>query len=195
MLLVPCPLRGAAKLTLPGVGEDPFEILGLPARFDLDRAAVERAYLPRSAAMHPDLASDPEAPRRMAALNEARRVLEDPERRADALLRRLGGPSREQERGLPPGFLGGIMETRQEVEAAVTSGDAAARRRWQQWAELERGRAIEEVAVLFAALGPSPDPAALRRVRVRLNAWRYIERLIEQLDPNYDPARADFRES
>ena len=37
-----------------------------------------------------------------------------------------------------------------------------------------------------------PAPEALREVRTRLNAWRYIERLIEQLDPDYDPARADF---
>ena len=29
-------------------------------------------------------------------------------------------------------------------------------------------------------------------IRESLNAWRYIERLIEQLDPDYSPAEADF---
>jgi len=41
-------------------------------------------------------------------------------------------------------------------------------------------------------VGDPPDPALLGEIRTQLNAWRYIERLIEQLDPQYDPNRADF---
>jgi curved DNA-binding protein CbpA len=174
------------------VAEDAFDILGLQPGFGLDQGSIDRAYFARSAALHPDLAADPDAPRRMAALNDAKRTLEDPESRADAALRRLGGPAREQERGLPDGFLMEIMETRQEIEAAVSSGDPAERRRWQNWAADQRRRAIQEVGAMFRALPPDPPAETLRAIRVRLNAWRYIERLIEQLDPGYDPARADF---
>jgi molecular chaperone HscB len=175
------------------VAEDAFDILGLQPGFALEQGAIDRAYFARSAALHPDLAADPDAPRRMAALNDAKRTLEDPESRADALLRRLGGPAREQERGLPEGFLMEIMETRQEIEGAVSSGDPGERRRWQEWAADERRAAIRDVGAMFRDLGTEPPGAALREIRVRLNAWRYIERLIEQLDPGYDPARADFR--
>lgn len=165
---------------------DPFDILNLPPRFDLDQAEVERAYLARSAALHPDLAAnDPEAARAMADLNHARRVLSDPEQRADALLRRLGGPTREQERGLPHGFLAQIMEIRQEIESALAEDDprrcAAERARWQNWARQQRAQAIADVGAMFAALETPPTQDALRAIRVHLNAWRYIERLIEQL--------------
>lgn len=173
---------------------DPFDTLGLPPAFTLDAAQIDRAYLARSAALHPDVATgDPDAPRRMAALNDAKRTLEDPERRAIALLARLGGPAKEQDRSLPDGFLIDIMETREEIESAIQSGDPAQRRRWEAWAQAQRERAIHEVGAMFAALGPPARPDQLRAIRTRLNAWRYIERFVEQLDPDYDPARADFQ--
>lgn len=170
---------------------DPFDQLGLAPAFDLDPAALERAYLARSAALHPDLAAgDADAARRSALLNQSKRTLEDPERRADALLTRLGGPAREQHKALPDGFLAEIMETREAVEEA--GRDPEARARWETWAEERRREHIAVVSGLFKALGERPGPAALAAIRTRLNAWRYIERLIEQLDPEYDPARADF---
>jgi molecular chaperone HscB len=179
------------------VPSDPFDTLGLPPRFDLPAAEIDRSYLSASGRLHPDLArDDADAGRAMADLNRAKRILGDPERRADALLTRIGGPRREQERGLPPDFLMEMIEVREAVEAAVGQSEPAARQRerakWEAWAEERRREAIAEVGGMFEALGPSPGPGALHAIRVRLNAWRYIERLIEQLDPDYDPARADF---
>lgn len=177
---------------------DAFDLLNLPPSFDIDPSRLQRAYLARAAQIHPDIAggggNDEEAARRSALLNEAKRTLENPERRADALLLRLGGPSREQERSLPEGFLMEIMETRMAIEEAIASGDPAERRKWEAWAEARRGEYIARVTELFNALPPPPPPPeALRGIRTELNAWRYIERLIEQLDPDYDPNRADFR--
>ena len=176
--------------TLARVG-DAFDILGLEPVFDIDPAAVQRAYLAQSALLHPDLAAaDVEAARTMANLNMARRTLEDPERRADSFLSRLGGPSKERDKGLPDGFLMEMMETREQIEAAA--GDPKARATWEAWAQERRREAVMEVGAMFRAVGARPLPEALRAIRIRLNAWRYIERLIEQLDPGYDPRRADF---
>lgn len=137
----------------------------------MDAAAVNRAYLARSAALHPDRAAgDADAPRRMAELNEAKRVIEDPERRANALLARLGGPSKEQDRSLPDGFLMEMMEVRERMEAE----GAAARGTWEAWAKERRREAVEEVGAMFRE-------GRLGEVRRRLNAWRYIERMMEQL--------------
>jgi molecular chaperone HscB len=175
------------------VSADSFDTLGLSPRFDLEREEIDRAYLARSGALHPDLArGDAEAPRKMAALNHAKRTLEDPERRARALLTRLAGAGGDQDRALPPGFLAEMMEMREEIEAAVESGNPAVRRKWEAWAEERRHEAIAEVGALFAGLSSPPSAEQLRAIRTRLNAWRYIERLIEQLDPDYDPQRADF---
>src|SRR5262245_47105293 len=108
---------------------DPFDTLGLEPRFDLDPGALQTAWLRRSASVHPDAigrgggggsadAGGPPDPESDAAaqLNLARQTLENPESRADALLRRLGGPTREQERSLPPGFLAEIMSIREEID-------------------------------------------------------------------------------
>lgn len=125
-------------------------------------------------------------------MNAARRALSDPERRASTLLAALGGPSKEQDRSLPDGFLAEILETRESIEAARLSADASSRQQWERWAEARRGEFIARVGQMFAALGPRPAGADLKAIRTQLNAWRYIERLIEQLDPAYDPAQADF---
>jgi hypothetical protein len=178
----------------PMAESDPFDVLELRARFDLEPAEIQRAYFAHSAGLHPDIASgDPEAQRRMAALNQAKRILDDPEKRASALLKRLGGPGGE-DRSLPPGFLMDIMEVREAIEEALATPDGRteARQRWEAWAEKQRRTAIREVGDLFSALGTPPAAADLGRIRVRLNAWRYIERLIEQLDPDYDAGRADL---
>lgn len=180
---------------------DPFLVLGLERTFDLDESRIRRAYLARAAMMHPDTlegALDGDADASSAALNEAKRTLEDPERRANALLVLLGGASAEGDRTLAPGFLMEVMELRERVEEALGSGDASARARVGREAGEAREAYIRRVGALFRGLGEldgvggDERGAALRAIRVELNAWRYIERLIEQLDPGYDPGRADF---
>lgn len=180
---------------------DPFAVLGLARRFDLDESEIERAFLARLGGVHPDLAGE-DASLDAAVLTEARATLADPERRAVALLAVLGGPSASQDRSLPDGFLMEMMELRETVEAELgetadaepgAGGDARAR--WGAFAEARRSEHQRRVASLFEATAASNNrPELLSRVRLELNAWRYTERLIEQLDPAYDPARADFAE-
>lgn len=169
---------------------DPFDILGLDARFDLDPQAIDRAYLTRAAACHPDLAgSDPaqaaEAARLAAALNDAKAVLTKPETRARALLSRLGNEWAMGERvggnDLPDGFLLEIMETRMAVEEAVAGGDSAELTRWREWATEQRHSYIERIGGLFAGLETTPAPAEIDEINRQCNAWRYIERMIEQI--------------
>ena len=172
---------------------NPFQALGLPLRFDLEPAAIQRAYLARVAAIHPDLAEQDAAA--AAELNLARETLNSPEARADLLLRLRGGPGKEEDKSLPPGFLVEIMETREAAEAALASNDPGERARWTRWAREQRAEYVRAVGKLFESLGTEPTAAALKQIRTTLNAWRYIERLLEQLDPAYNPATADFRSS
>ncbi|UCD76535.1 MAG: DnaJ domain-containing protein [Phycisphaerales bacterium] len=170
--------------------EDPFELLGLERRFDIDRAALQAAYLKRSAQLHPDRFPDPidqaEAAAKAACLNTARDVLADDERRADVLLRLLGGPTREEDKSLPDGFLMDIMEARQEMEDAVGSGDPAQRKRVEDWVHQQRSGFLDSVGRLFGKVATNADAQTLAGIRVQLNAWRYIERMIEQLDPAHE---------
>jgi DnaJ-domain-containing protein 1 len=171
---------------------DPFKQLEVARGFELDPAGIDRAFLKRAAMAHPDVSGlDVEdAARVQAELNDARATLIDPERRANVLLALLGGASKEQDKSLPAGFLVQMMETREEIEAAMT--DVARHSYWVQWAQEQRAHYMAKVGPLFArAIGG--DAAVLPDIRRELNAWRYIERLVEQLEPGFDPGRTEFR--
>lgn len=164
---------------------NPFETLRLPPTFDLDPARIDRAWLTRSASLHPDRAEGEDASeiaRRSALLNRAKETLADPERRADALLETLGGPPASECKDLPDGFLMDIFEVRQAMEEATGSGDPSAKAAFEQLADDRRDAHIARVRELFSSLGDPADKGTLREIRVELNAWRYIERMIEQLD-------------
>lgn len=170
---------------------DPFDTLGLPARFDLDRGAIEAAYLSRAAAAHPDHggteAADVEGA--IARLNAARGTLLDAEKRARALVARLSvgeavgvrGVAGE-DRALPPGFLETMMEARERMEAE--RGQPGSAERWEGWAEERRAGHVKEVGRLLGEAGAKPAggrSGALAAVRRELNAWRYVERMLEQI--------------
>jgi len=172
--------------------DDPFALLGLPRGFELDPSALQAAYLRASARVHPDKRHEPagalEAAADAARINDARQMLADDERRADALLRVLGGPPKDRVKDLPDGFLLDIMGTRETMEAAIESRDPQQLAALQGWAEERRREFAAAIALLFADHACSNDAALLREVRVQLNAWRYIERMLEQLDPDDRPA-------
>lgn len=172
---------------------NPFAILGLPQRYELNRDTIERAYRQRLALAHPDAGGAPQHNLDPAGLNRARSVLLSDELRANALLDLLGGPGAGDCKDLPDGFLMDMMMQRQEIEEAIESGGAADREHWEQWSLNERRSYRERVSALFESLPDQPDRPALVEIRIQLNAWRYIERLIEQLDPEYDASEADVR--
>lgn len=166
------------------MASDAFEVLGLVPRFEIDPVELQAAYLTRARLVHPDHAGEGgdhgSADGPIAALNAARAQLADPERRANVLLARLGGPAPEADRSLPAGFLASIMEAREELASAQARGDTPATERWVHWAEARRSEHAARVGMLLATAAPSQ--AVLRDARRELNAWRYIERMIEQLD-------------
>ena len=174
---------------------DPFSILGLPPGFDLDPAAVERAFLLRVAAAHPDRVvdddpagpADPEAnadaEARVAQVSLARETLLDAERRAVALLALLGGPGGSADRSLPDGFLQEMLEVREAMEREIAAEGDPARQRWGRWAHERRQGHVERLRGWFNAASPP-----LAEIRRELNAWRYVERLLEQLASTPGPA-------
>ena len=170
---------------------NPFDTLGLPPSYRVDRDQIERAYRTRLASTHPDAGGD-EGGADSAALNDARAILLDDEQRAVALLDLFGGPDASLCKDLPEGFLMQMMMQREAIEEAIESGGEEERRQWEQWGLEQRSSKRDWIEALFEALDAQSDDESLRTIRVELNAWRYIERLIEQLDSDYDPSVADF---
>ncbi len=168
---------------------DAFDILALPPRLDLAAPDIERAYLACIAQIHPDVAAAGDAgdggegQDLAAQVNDARKTLSDPLARAEALLARLRGPTASTDKSLPPGFLMEIMELRETVEADRALDDPrereTRRKAWSCEAVARREAFVARLAPMFEAA--VHDASVLSAIRTQLNAWRYTERLIEQL--------------
>lgn len=171
-----------------------FERLGLPRRFGLDAAEVERNYLARGRELHPDyhqLASAAEqrtSLEQSAALNEAYATLMQPFRRAEYLLSLEGGPSAAEHREMAPAFLEEMLELRMEIEELRETSSAESPARAAMTRQLtERGGSIRgEIATAFAELEALPADDAKRksllvRVRQLLNSAKYVEGLLRDL--------------
>jgi molecular chaperone HscB len=173
---------------------DHFERLGLPRRFSVDPAAVERAYLERSRAAHPDFhataapAEQRASLERTAALNEAYLAVRDPFRRAEYLLTLLGGPSAHSAKHLDQAFLIEMMDIRERIEEAGTGGPCgAAREAIRDELRAKDDDLLAGVGAAFARLeglaGDSLERAELlTAIRRQLNAAKTIRSLIRDLD-------------
>lgn len=178
---------------LPATGEarpSPFDVLGVQTAWDVDGKQLKRALLDLSRRVHPDyFATAPAeqrelAERASAALNEAYEILNDDVRRADWLVRSLGGPSDAEERQMPQPFLMQVLEWNEVVEEA--RGAAEGSPAWSAMLQLcdelrdERRGRLEAIGKLLSPL-PEPGAPTLVDLRRELNAVRYIDRTQDEL--------------
>jgi molecular chaperone HscB len=169
---------------------DQFQRLGLPRRFSIDESELERAYLARSRAIHPDyhlVGSEAELSVSLelsATLNEAYNTLRDPFARADYLLSLEGGQSAGEHKQLPQNFLAEMLEAREEVE--VARGNPAKVERLDKEFTKRSGAFVEQIDNAFAryeSLAPDDPQRVNLRAQVRglLNAAKYIRGLLRDL--------------
>src|SRR5262245_15266467 len=156
---------------------DLFERLGLPRRFSVDPAAVEREYLARSREIHPDYHAAADAAGRKssledtAALNEAYVTLTDPFRRAEYLLRLLNGPADKTQ---DQSFLMEMMETRERIDEARAGGESLA------GFDRDLKALLAALAAGFEAKFAAADLAGVRK---DLNAAKTLQSLLRDLSP------------
>jgi DnaJ-domain-containing protein 1 len=174
----------------PARSPTPFEALGLELGFPLDVATLRRRHLALSRALHPDMHARADARTRRraedgtAALNGAFALLADEERRADWLVRDLGGPAETEERSMPAEFLQEVLEWSETIEdARQAAPDAPERARLDALVPvLESARAARraQLANLLTPL-PARGAPALRAARAELNALRYLTRALTEI--------------
>jgi molecular chaperone HscB len=176
--------RAAASASAPARADDPFALLGLAPAYDIDLAALERAFFERSKAMHPDRVAAGSAAERVAvlsrsrSLNDAYQLLKKPVSRAEYLLERAGVTIGDNER-LEPAFLMEILELREELAEARAAGHVALVEKLQRAMQARRAEALAALPQLFAA----GDFATIKQ---RLIALRYIHRYLEECDAALD---------
>jgi molecular chaperone HscB len=163
---------------------DAFGLLGLPAQFDLDPQAIERAFFDRSKELHPDRFANAPAAERVAALsksralNDAYQTLKKPVPRAEYLLARAGVSIGDNER-LDPTFLMDILELREELAEARAAKRTSEIEKLCGVMKQRRKTAVDSLAALFA----NNDLAAIKEQLILL---RYIDRYLEECDNALD---------
>ncbi|HEY6728453.1 MAG TPA: Fe-S protein assembly co-chaperone HscB [Polyangiaceae bacterium] len=146
---------------------DPFELLGVPARYDLDLAELAQRQRELGRALHPDRYVGRGASERRQALgkaievNEAARLLKDPVKRAELLLARHGVAAGEGvERAAAPDFLMEIMELREALGELRRTRDVAGVEALCQRVEATRRGVIERLEHGFGQLSASGTDVA-----------------------------------
>ena len=165
---------------------DPFETLGVEPRFDLDLRALEQRHRDLSKALHPDrYTGAPAAERRLSLgraidVNEAFRVVRDPIRRAEALLRRSGVAVGETaEPAAPPALLMEMMEAREELADVARAKDLAGVLRLGAGMSARQSATIERLARAFDAA--AKEPGKINGALPILGELRYVRRFLDEV--------------
>lgn len=175
-------------------GPDPFAVLGLEPRFDLDPAQLEARFRERSREVHPDRFVGAPAGERAAALvqtralNDAYQTVRRPERRAEHLLARHGVVIGEHER-LEPALLEEILELREELAEARAAGALAEVARLGAAMKARQRGLLDGLTARFAALDAG-DPAVLAAIKRDLIVLRYVGRYLDECEAALDAADA-----
>lgn len=165
-------------------GADHFELFGLDRRYELDPADLHARYLSIARNIHPDAFSNADEVTRQlmlrisAAVNNAYETLRDPILRADYLLELTGGRSAADDKRVPPELLGEVMALREEIDEAVSAGDAGRVGEYRRSIGDRRGDVVRRIEALA---GRMDDPAARDELRLQLNSLKYFDNLLAQL--------------
>ena len=161
---------------------DYFEVLGMPRRFAVDLADLERRYLELSRAVHPDRVGSGAAGQAME-VNQAYRTLKRDLPRAEHLLR-LEGVNIGDNQPVGQELLAEVLELREELAEAVAAGDRAALSRLERAARERERTELAELRGAFAELevlaaGSPERPARVQAVVDRVIRLRYLARYRE----------------
>ena len=170
---------------------DPFQTMGVEARFDLDAEALRDRHRRLSAAVHPDrFARATSTERRLAleravAINDAFKVLSDPVRRAEALMGVHGVTCGDGNEPQPdPMLLMAIMEEGEALSEARQARDVAKLARLTASADARVSAIEARLTEGFEAA--EGDAGRLAALLPTLGELRYAHRMLAQTRDAHD---------
>ena len=169
--------------------QDPFAMLGVERRFDLDLTVLEKTHRELSRALHPDKFAQAGASERRAVLekaasvNEAWRIVRDPIKRAEALFQLAGiKVGEDNEPKASPAFLMEVLDEREALAEARAAKDLAKVRAVGEAMKKRSEATQKKLADGFAALGSSRgDGAAVEKLVPLLGELRFYKRFLDEV--------------
>jgi molecular chaperone HscB len=168
-----------------------FELFGLPRSLAIDRKDLEQRFYSLSRRLHPDLFSRKSERERQystdvsALLNDGYRILRDPVRRAEYVLKENGLPIGEQgTKHVPADLLEEVFELNMAMEE-IRHGDPSVRPHLEEAGKRFGGMLDEVDADLeraFTEYDQSRDQEVLGRIRGHLNRRKYISNLLNEVN-------------
>ena len=159
-----------------------FELFGLPMRYRIDGAALDRVYRALQGDVHPDRhaggsdARKRQAMQASARVNEAYRTLQDPVARAEYVLHLRGiDATAETDSRLPVAFLTRQLERREAAEEAAAEHDEPALGALVRAVRDDAGALQAEVERIL-------DTEDREAARMRVREMRFLVKLAEDLD-------------
>jgi molecular chaperone HscB len=172
------------------MGRDFFEVLGVERKYHHPVEELEQRYKELSKQVHPDRFAKAPPKERLAAvqkttdLNDAWRVLRDPVKRAEYLLKLEGldiGDEKNASVKAEPAFLMEMMEKNEALHDARGAGDAEKIVALETEMRTARVAALELVHEGFMRYDAG-DKSALPAIAQALVALRYHARFLEQVE-------------
>jgi molecular chaperone HscB len=171
---------------------DPFQLLGLEPRFDLESKFLDEQHKRLSLVAHPDrLRGQSAVERRQAlmaamAINEAHRTLRDPYSRGLAVLEARGNSRHDLPQApLDPDALEAILEAREALSQARSTGNRSRIEELRQKVEGGRDLAFARIFEAFQGTGPL-GAKQLALLDQALGELRYHERFLSDLESTDD---------
>jgi len=167
--------------------QDPFAMLGVERRFDLDLKVLEKTHRELSRALHPDKFAQAGASERRAVLekaasvNEAWRIVRDPIKRAEALFQLAGiKVGEDNEPKASPAFLMEVLDEREALAEARAAKDLAKVRAVGETMKKRSDATQKKLAEGFASLGHT-DRAGIEKLVPLLGELRFYKRFLDEV--------------
>lgn len=169
---------------------DPYELFGIERDVQVDQKALRKKLMRFSRLVHPDFFGDAEpevrelAERNSSQLNAAFGLLSDDYRRAEYLVESLGGPTTKDVRDMPQAFLMEVMEWNETLEEARGESSHEALEDLTKLHFSLQSERSHLIKAIEGQLTPLPEHSAdvLGNVRRQLNAIRYIDRALHEIE-------------
>lgn len=178
---------------------DYFRFFGLPRKLSIDTADLQRRFYSLSRKLHPDLFSRGSAREQQcsleatAVLNDGFRILRDPVRRAEYVLKDAGLPIGEQgTRDVPPELLEEVFEMNMALEE-LKLGDEEARPQLEH-SQTHFNQLLAEIDAqledAFKRYDEAGSHEVLLELRAILNRRKYISNLMKEVEQALSAAAA-----